>query len=60
MSNLLAFMMMNDSQKRPSGAPLDIISKLYDVPVGFVYPHHLRQCTALYAVAVGWQLFDIG
>ena len=35
--------------------------KLYDVPVGFVTPPpHLRQCIAMFAVAEGRLLLDIG
>ena len=45
--------------KRASGAPLHTLSKLYDVPVGFVTPP-LRLCIALFAVAEGWLLLDIG
>ena len=39
---------------------LHTLSKLYDVPVGFVIRLHLRQCIALFAVAEGWLLLDIG
>ena len=47
--------------KRPSGAPLHILSKLYDVPVGFVPPPPiLRLNIAYFAVAEGWLLLDIG
>ena len=46
-------------RKRPSGAPLHTLSKLYDVPVVF-YTSHLRQCIALFAVAEGWLSLDIG
>ena len=39
----------------------ETLSKLYDVPVGFVAPPpHLRQCIAIYAVVGGWLLLDIG
>ena len=38
----------------------DGMSKLYDVPVGFVNPPILRLCIALFAVAEGWLLLDIG
>ena len=38
MSKLLASLMRNYFPKRPSGAPLHTLSKLYDVPVGFVPP----------------------
>ena len=31
--------MRNCFPKRPSGAPLHTLSKLYDVPVGFVPPY---------------------
>ena len=45
--------------KRSSGAPLLTLSKLYDVPVGFVLPPPpiLRLNIA---VAEGWLLLDIG
>ena len=47
--------------KRPSDAPLQTLSILYDVPVGFVTPPPiLRLCIALFAVAEGWLLLDIG
>ena len=50
---------MNTS--RPSGAPLHTLSKLYDVPVGFVTPPPiLRLNIAYFAVAEGWLLLDIG
>ena len=40
--------------------PFHTLSKLYDVPVGFVAPPpHSRQCIALYAVAEGWLLLDV-
>ena len=45
--------------KRASGASLHTLSKLYDVPVGFVSPL-LRQCIAIFAVAEVWLLLDIG
>ena len=38
LSKLLASLMRNYFPKRPSGAPLHTLSKLYDVPVGFVTP----------------------
>ena len=38
MSKLLASLMRNYFPKRPSGAPLHTLSKLYDVPVGFKPP----------------------
>ena len=38
LSKLLASLMRNYFPKRPSGAPLHTLSKLYDVPVGFVPP----------------------
>ena len=41
-------------------APHHTLSKLYDMPVGFVTsPPHLRQCLALFAVAEGWLLLNI-
>ena len=52
--------MRNYFPKRTSDAPLYILSKLYDVPVGFVSPPLLRQCIAIFAVAEGWLLLDIG
>ena len=36
LSKLLAYLMRNYFPKLPSGAPLHTLSKLYDVPVGFV------------------------
>ena len=36
-----------------------ILSALYDVPVG-VAPLLLKHCIAIFAVAKGWLLFDIG
>ena len=62
MSKLLASLMRNYFPKRPSGAPLHTLSKLYDVPVGFVTPPHpiLRLNIAYFAVAEGWLLLDIG
>ena len=50
-SKLLAFL---------SGPALHTLSKLYDVPVGVVTPSILRLCIALFAVAEGWLLLDIG
>ena len=38
LSKLLAFLMRNYFPKRPLGALLHTLSKLYDVPVGFVSP----------------------
>ena len=60
MSKLLASLMRNYFPKRPSGAPLHTLSKLYDVPVGFVTPPILRLNIAYFAVAEGWLLLDIG
>ena len=61
LSKLLASLMKELFSKRPSGAPLYTLSKLYDVPVGFAPPPLLRLCIALYAVAEGWRpLLDIG
>ena len=34
--------MRNCFPKRPSGAPLHTLSKLYDVPVGFVTPPYFE------------------
>ena len=52
----------NYSPKRTSGASLHTLSQLYYVSVGFVHPPPLsfRQCLALFAVAEGWLLLDIG
>ena len=47
--------MSNYFPKQPSGAPLHSLSKLYDVPVGFLSPL-LRLSIALFAVAEGWLL----
>ena len=52
--------MRNNFPNRSSDALFHTLSKLYDVPVGFVTPPHLRQCIALIAVAQGWLLLDIG
>ena len=54
--------MRNYFSKRTSGAPLHTLSKLYADPVGFVTPppFFLRQCIAIFAVAEGWLLLDIG
>ena len=52
MSKLLASLMSNYFPKRPSGALLHTLSKLYDIPVGFEGPQfNLKQCFALFAVA---------
>ena len=45
--------MKNYFPKRPSGAPLHILSKLYDVPVGFEPPPILRLNIAYFEVAEG-------
>ena len=42
LSKLLASLMRNNFLKRPSDAPLHTLSKLYDVPVGFVPPHYFE------------------
>ena len=61
LSTLLASLMRNYFPKQPSGAPLHTLSKLYDVPVGFVTPPPiLRLNIAYFAVAEGWLLLDIG
>ena len=61
MSKLLASLMRNYFPKRSSGAPLHTLSKLYDVPVGFVTPPPIFWlCIAFFAVAEGWLLLDIG
>ena len=52
--------MRNYFPKRPSGAPLHTLSKLYDGPVGFEHPPFLRLNIAYFAVAEGWLLLDIG
>ena len=52
--------MRNYFPKRPSGAPLHTLSKLYDVPVGFVTPPHFEAEYCFFAVAEGWLLLDIG
>ena len=61
MSKLLASLMRNSFPKRPSGAPLHTLSKLYDVPVVLNPPPPiLRMNIAYFAVAEGWLLLDIG
>ena len=52
--------MRNYFPKRPSGAPLQTLSKFYDVPVGFVNSPVLGLCIALFAVAGWWLLLDVG
>ena len=53
--------MRNYFPKRPSGAPLHNLSKLYDVPVGYVPPSPIwRLNFAYFAVAEVWLLLDIG
>ena len=52
--------MRNIFPNRPSGAPLHTLSKVTDVPVGFVPTPYLMQYIALLAVAEGWLLIDIG
>ena len=59
LSKLIASLMRNYFQKRTLGAPLLTLSKLYDVPVGFVHPL-LSQCIAIFAVVEGSLLLDIG
>ena len=61
LSKFLAFMMSNKFPHPPSSAPLHTLLKLYDVPVDFVNtPPSLRQCLALFAVAEGLLLLDVG
>ena len=49
MSKLLASLMRNYFPKRPSGEPLHTLSKLYDVPIGFVNtPPLFWGCVLLY------------
>ena len=58
---IISMLMKNNFPKWPSGAQFHNLSKLYDVPIGFVTtPSHLRQCIALFAVAEEWLLLDIG
>ena len=52
--------MRNYFPKLPSGEPLHTLSKVYDVPDGFVTPPILRLNIAYFAVAEGWLLLDIG
>ena len=61
LSKLMTSLMRKYFPKRTSGAPLHTLSKLYDAPVGFVTPPPLlRQYIAIFAVAEGWLLLDIG
>ena len=62
LSKLLASLMSNYFPKRPSGAPLLTLSKLCDASVWFCTtpPPILKLCIALFAVAEGWLLLDIG
>ena len=48
--------MKNYVLKRQSGVQLHALSKLYNVHFGFVP----LNCIALFAVAEGWLLLDIG
>ena len=53
--------MRNYFPKRTLGASLHTLTKSYNVPVGFVFPFPLlKQCIAIFAVAEGWLLLDIG
>ena len=42
------------------GCTASYLSELYNAPVGFVGPPHLRQLFALFAAAKGLLLLDIG
>ena len=54
-------MIRNYFPKHTSGAPLNTLSKFYDVPFGFLAPsNHFRQCIALFSIAKVWMLLDIG
>ena len=50
--------MRNYFPKQPSVEPLQTLSKLYDVSVGFVAPPQ-KKSIALYAVTEGCLLIDI-
>ena len=61
LSKILVSLMRNYFPKQPSGVWLHTLSKLYDVPVGFVPSFPISKlCIALFAVAEGWLLLDIG
>ena len=54
-------MVSNKFPQPPSSARLHTLLKLYNLPVDFVNtPPSLRQCLALFAVAEGLLLLDIG
>ena len=60
LSKLLASLMKNYFPKRPSGAPRHTLSKLNDVPVGFVNSSLIwRLWIALFAVAEGFTVAPI-
>ena len=59
LSKSLASLMRNYFPKRPSSALLHTLSKLYDVPVGFVAPSYF-ETVYCFTVAEGWLLLDIG
>ena len=67
LAKLLSSLKRNNFPKRPSGALLHTMSKLYDFLVGFVTPPppHSRQVFALVALAdraarEDWLFLDIG
>ena len=61
LSKLLASLMRNHFPKRPSGAPLHIFFKIIRCSRWFCNPvPNLRLCIALFAVAEGLLLTDIG
>ena len=57
---LLAFLMRNTFSETPVDALLHTLSKFYDAPIGLGPSTLLRQCLALFAVAEGWLLLELG
>ena len=60
LSKLLASHVKNYFPKRSLGTLLHTLSKLNDVPVGFVGNRHLRRGVPLFVVTKRWLLLDIG
>ena len=52
-SKLLASLIRNSFSKRPPGAPLQHLAKVYDVAFGFVTQPPMNTCLALFAAVVG-------
>ena len=57
LNKLLASLMRNYFPKRPSGTPRYTLSKLYDVPVGFVAAPYFE---AMYCIICGQRIVVVG